>query len=209
MEKLLPILIGFLILSSCKVVHQVNLDQNGILLVDRGFLPSNTKGEINIESKEGAALAIINNEEFESGIIELQIKGENKPGQSFVGFAFNVQDENTYEAIYFRPFNFLAPEKIRREHGIQYIHPPNHEWRSLRENHPGVYEAEFPAPPNPEQWFKFKLKISPTIVEVYDSRNGELLLAVERLSVQRSKTIALWIGHNSKGSYRNLHLKKE
>lgn len=200
------LLLGLLTIYSCTVNKKIQLNESDLRIVNRELIPSNTKGEIILGSKEGSGLAMINNVEFENGTIELEIKGENKPGQSFVGFAFNIQNDNTYEAIYFRPFNFLSPEKIRREHAIQYIHPPNNEWRPLRENHPGVYEAEFFSPPNPEEWFKVKLDISPSTVQVFDGRNGKLLLSVERLSKQQSNKIGFWIGHMSVGSYRNLKI---
>jgi len=195
-------------LASCALVQIVKFSEDNLKMVNRERMPSSTKNELEISRNEGAGLAIINNATFEKGTVELQIKGENNPGQSFVGFAFNVQDESTYEAIYFRPFNFKSNEKIRREHSIQYIHPPNYEWRKLRDEHEGVYEAEFTAAPDPDGWFSVKINITPSSVEVIDARNGISLLSVERLSEQKSNQIALWTGNNSKGSFRKIKLTK-
>lgn len=195
-----------LLAPSCKLTQNIKLDDADFEMVNRPAISVNDQKAVEIKAMDGAGLAMINELDFEKGAIEIQIKGENKPGQSFVGLAFNVQDEGTYEAIYFRPFNFLSDEKIRREHGIQYIHPPNYEWQILRKEHEGVYEAEFHAAPNPDGWFKIRLNISPTMVEVVDSRNGKLLLSVERLAKQQSNKIALWTGHQSKGAFQKLQL---
>src|SRR4051794_4357186 len=51
-------------------------------------------------------LAIVEGATFDTGTIEIDLKGNAPPDQSFLGVAFNLTDEKTYEAIYFRPFNF-------------------------------------------------------------------------------------------------------
>src|ERR1043165_9052443 len=52
-----------------------------------------------------------------NGRIEVDVKGKNLQGQSFVGIAFHIIDGKTFEAIYFRPFNFLNAE--RSAHSVQ------------------------------------------------------------------------------------------
>lgn len=49
-----------------------------------------------------------------TGVIEIDLKGKNVKQRSFVGVAFNVVDAKTFEAVYFRPFNFQADEPARR-----------------------------------------------------------------------------------------------
>jgi len=187
-------------------VQNVKLHDTNYEMINREPITVNDQKAVEIKAMDGAGLAMINGVDFEKGALEIEIKGEDKPGQSFVGIAFNVQDERTYEAIYFRPFNFQSDEKIRREHSIQYIHPPNFEWKKLRDEHEGMYEAAFNSPPDPNDWFKIKLNISESRVEVIDSRNGKLLLSVERLATQRSNKIALWAGHRSKGAFQKLQV---
>jgi hypothetical protein len=55
-----------------------------------------------------AGLALANGLEFITGTIELTMKGKNVKQGSFLGVAFNVAGEKTFEAVYFRPFNFKA-----------------------------------------------------------------------------------------------------
>lgn len=195
-----------LLLPSCKVSKSISLDDTTFEMVNREPITITKQKTIVINAMGGAGLALMPDVDFEKGVIEIQLKGENKAGQSFVGLAFNVQDEGTYEAIYFRPFNFLSDQKIRREHSIQYIYPPNYEWKKLRDEHEGVYEAEFPDAPDPDDWFTVKLDISPTTLKVIDSRSGKELLSVERLAKQQSNKIALWTGHKSKGAFQQLQL---
>jgi len=161
-----------------------------------------------LNNKVGDGMAIIKNIPFDAGTIELDLKGENIQQKSFLGIAFNIQNDSTYEAIYFRPFNFQAEEKLRREHSIQYIYHPNYNWSFLRTNFEGKYEAAFPRRPSPDEWFKVLLKITASNVYVYDSESNTEILSVERLTKQKSDTIAFWAGNDSKGQYRNLKIKK-
>ncbi len=55
-----------------------------------------------------AGIAWINDIRFSDGIIEFDVKGKNVLQQSFVGFAFHGSNDSTYDAVYFRPFNFKS-----------------------------------------------------------------------------------------------------
>ena len=166
------------------------------------------RNTISLNDQPGDGMAIIENATFDTGNIELEIKGEDVQGKSFVGMAFNIQNDSTYEAVYFRPFNFRSDEQIRREHAVQYIFHPKHTWRFLRTNHEGQYEAEFPRQPEPDDWFKVKIRVDEKNVFVYDLETNAELLSVERLTTLKSNKIAFWTGFNSKGEFRNLKIKK-
>jgi len=53
-----------------------------------------------------AGLALAKSVVFTTGTIEVDLKGKNVRQRSFLGVAFNVAGEKTFEAVYFRPFNF-------------------------------------------------------------------------------------------------------
>lgn len=161
-----------------------------------------------LNNQKSIGVAIFKNIKFSKGIIEIDLKGENKPQGSFVGVAFNIQNDSTYEAIYFRPFNFQSDKKIRREHSIQYIYKPKFEWRFLRKNYTGQYEAEYPRQPSPDDWFSVKIKIDENRVYVYDVETNTELLSVKRLTKQLSNKLGLWTGYNSKGAFRNLKIEQ-
>lgn len=189
---------------------QSNLDLSidNLIIINRDVLASeeNIKNTLALTNKMGDGMAILKNENFVTGAIDLDIKGENNPGRSFVGVAFNIQNDSTYEAIYFRPFNFKSDELVRREHSLQYISHPKNTWRYLRTNHEGVYEAEYVNAPSPDDWFSVTIKITEDQVYVYDKKTKTELLHVNRLEEQVSDKIGLWSGFNSKGAYRNVKL---
>lgn len=197
-----------LIIGACSTTKVQFLEED-IDVVNREITSIDKKtNTIMLNNKESDGLAIIEGEEFTTGTIEVDIKGEDLQGRSFVGVAFNIQNDSTYEAVYFRPFNFLSDEEVRRMHSVQYIYHPTYTWRYLRTNNEGEYEADFPRRPDPNDWFTVRLKIDDDKVQVYDVSTDTLLLTVERLTKQVSGKIALWIGFNSKGAFRNLSLKK-
>ncbi len=158
--------------------------------------------ELNTENSSG--IGIIEDLEFEKGIIEIDLLGENNPGKSFIGVAFNIQDEETYEAVYFRPFNFVAEEQIRRDHMVQYIFHPEFTWNKLREERTGEFEKGIITPPNPDDWFKARIHIKENVVEVYVNGLSEPSLIVNRLCLPKSKKIGVWTGFGSSGRFKNL-----
>ncbi|WP_062052774.1 hypothetical protein [Aquimarina longa] len=199
----------FTLFSSCSQ-HTIDLSGENLELVNRNAITSNqnTPNTLILNNKEGAGMAILKNENFDNGTIELELKGENNPGKSFVGLAFNIQNDSTYEAIYFRPFNFKANELEKREHSVQYISHPKNTWKFLRTNQKGLYEAEYINAPLPDEWFEISVKIDNNNVYVYDKKTNTELLSIKRLEKQVSSKIGLWTGYNSKGEFRNLKIKK-
>lgn len=195
-----------LALISCSE-KTIEFDQNNLEIVNRDLISINTSS-LKLDNKEGDGLAILKTVNFDTGSIEVELKGENTPGRSFVGIAFNIQNDSTYEAVYFRPFNFQSTEKIRREHAVQYISHPKNSWHFLRTNFEGQYEAEFPRQPSPDDWFEIEVKITPDQIFVFDKQTNLEILNVKRLETQKSNKIGLWTGNNSKGEFRNLTIIK-
>lgn len=184
----------------------INLSKEDVHLVNRQIVQSPTQSSkvLMLNNQMGDGLAILKNTRFDEGIIEIELKGENLPGRSFIGLAFNIQNDSTYEAIYFRPFNFQADEQIKREHSVQYISHPKNTWRYLRTNFEGQYEAEYTRKPSPDEWFSISISIDSENVTVYDEESNTELLRVVRLEKQMSDRIGLWTGNNSKGEFRKL-----
>jgi len=199
----LPILI--FTFAACSA-QMIKLTEDNLSIVNRTISWTESNSVV-LSQKEGDGLAIVEGMNFESGTIEVDLKGENNPGRSFVGIAFNIQDNDTYEAIYFRPFNFQSDEKIRREHSVQYVSHPKHTWRVLRTDHEGEFEAEYARKPSPDDWISIRIEVGSDRVEVFDRSTDTKLLSVRRLEKQASNKIALWTGNNSKGSFRNLRIR--
>jgi len=161
-----------------------------------------------LDAKEDDGLAILKDVQFEKGSVELYIKGENNPGESFLGLAFNIQNDSTYEAVYFRPFNFVGEKQIQRDHMVQYIYHPKFPWFRLREEHINEFENEIETPPNPNEWFHVSLEISENEVKVFVNWSEEPQLTATRLTKTVSDKIGLWVGNGSKGSFKTLNIQK-
>ncbi len=184
------------------------LQEQQIKAVNRTIsLCENQEGAVEMNAAEGDGLAVLKEIAFESGTIEVEILGENNPGKSFIGLAFNIQDKETFEAIYFRPFNFVATEQGRKDHMVQYILHPEYTWYKLREERTMEFENEIPAPPDPDGWFKATIKVTEKSVEVYVDKKTDPVLKVERLTSYKSDKIGLWVGNGSSGRFRNLAIQ--
>lgn len=146
--------------------------------------------------------ARMNGLNFANGTIELDIRGKDVRGRSFVGVAFHGVSDDTYDCIYFRPFNFLDSE--RKDHSVQYISHPEHTWYSLREHHPEEYENPVTPVPDPGNWFHARIEINHPLVKVYVDSSVIPSLEIKQLSSQKSGWIGFWTGNGSDGYFRNL-----
>lgn len=161
-------------------------------------------GTLNFRPKEGEEPVWLKSYSFGNGLIDVDIKGENLQGKSFVGIAFHVIDNKTYDAIYFRPFNFLNP--TRNTHSIQYISHPDNPWSKLREQFPGKYESKISIPPDPNGWFHVSIEINHPKVSVYVNNEKTASLMIEQLSTQKNGSVGVWVGYMSAGQFRNLKI---
>lgn len=159
---------------------------------------------IHLNSKPEDGLLWLNNKDFKNGTIELDIKGKDVRGESFVGVAFHGLDNTSFDGVYFRPFNFKNPE--RNSHSIQYIDMPNNEWSTLRNKFPGKYENTVTPVPDPNEWFHAKIVIHYPEVKVYVNNSKEPSLVVNQISKRKDGKIGLWVGNGSEGWFKNFTL---
>ncbi|MDB4583072.1 hypothetical protein N9164_07965 [Draconibacterium sp.] len=162
---------------------------------------------LRFDTRQGDGLAIYQDLEFENGDIELDIKGKNVPGRSFVGVAFHIQDEETFNAIYFRPFNFKNPE--RKGHSVQYISHPEFTWNKLRTDFPEQFENPVQPVPNPEDFFHAKIVVEWPNVQVFVENSKKPSLEVKMKSDFKKGKIGIWAGNGSDGAYKNLVVKEK
>jgi hypothetical protein len=127
-----------------------------------------------------AGLALADGVGFTTGVIEIDLKGRSvRP--SFLGVAFNAADEKTFEAVYFRPFNFKAGGEFQGR-AVQYVAWPEHPWAELRENRPGKFEGPVGSVPDPDKWFHARIEVGTKQVRVYVNGTKEPCLTVDRLA---------------------------
>jgi len=147
--------------------------------------------------------------EFNNGIIEADIKGRDAQGSSFVGIAFRGVDEQTYDAVYFRPFNFISEDPVSKGHSVQYISHPTYTWYKLREEHPEEYENPINPSPDPNSFFHVKIVLEKPKVSVFVNNAEEPCLIVDELSDRTGGWVGLWVGNNSEGSFANLKITRK
>jgi hypothetical protein len=159
---------------------------------------------VRLDAKAGDGFAVVTGPAFAEGTIELEARGEDVQGQSFVGVAWNVQNDSTYEAVYLRPFNFRTPDTARAKRSLQYVSQPAHPWQKLRAESPGKYEQPVRPIPDPAAWVPLRLVVTRTQVSVYANGGAEPDLVVQRLGAVKAGPVALWVGNGSRGDFTGL-----
>jgi hypothetical protein len=152
-------------------------------------------------TSEKSALLWVKDTNFMNGTVELDIKGKDVRGESFVGIAFHGADNDYYDGVYFRPFNFRSPD--RKDHSVQYIDKPASDWEVLRETFPGKYENHLHPVPDPNDWFHAKIVIDFPEVLVYVNGSMEASLKVEQISLRKNGKLGLWID-GKEGWFKNV-----
>ena len=173
-------------------------------LVNRTARSVLEKYSVRLSEAPDAGLMILKDVDLGDGVIELDIKGSHQIQQSFVGVAFHIQNPTTYDAVYFRPFNFKSNEALRRSHAVQYISMPDNDWEKLRNQFPGKYEHEVFPPPDPDGWLHVKIVLKGIHVSVYVNNERQPSLEVDRISRATHGKLGLWVGNNSPGSFAYL-----
>lgn len=161
---------------------------------------------VRLDARPNDGMAIVEGAAFVEGTIELDVRGEDVQQQSFVGVAWGVQNDSTYEAVYLRPFNFRTPDTARAKRAVQYVAHPTYPWQRLRAETPGKYEQPVRPAPDPTGWVPVRLVITRTQVSVYANGGDEPDLVVTRLGDARPGPVALWVGNNSRGDFANLRV---
>ena len=162
------------------------------------------QGHVQLNSKPGDGLLYCKGFDFINGKIEVDIKGKDENGRSFVGMAFNGVNDSTYDVIYFRPFNFKSPD--RKGHSVQYISHPRYTWYKLRSDFPEQYENPVIPVPDPNNWFHATIEIQNKTVKVYVNNAQVPSLVVNQLSPVQGGWLGFWVGNNSEGQFKNLRV---
>lgn len=157
---------------------------------------------VHLDARPGDGIVWLKDLTFGNGRIDLDIRGKDLQGQSFVGVAFHGINEQTYDAVYFRPFNFRNPQ--RNGNSVQYISHPDNSWDKLRAAYPGKYEHAPNPVPDPSEWFHVTVIVGYPVVTVFVNHSNEPSLTVNQLSSQKQGWIGFWTGNNSDGDFRNL-----
>jgi hypothetical protein len=159
---------------------------------------------IRLSAAAGDGLAFVPDVQLANGTIECDIRGKDAAQQSFVGVAFHGVDGSAFDAVYFRPFNFRATDRVSHGHAVQYESLPVYSWDKLRADQPGKYEQAVNPVPDPNGWFRARIVIEDTKVNVYVADAKAPSLTVTTLNGRKTGKVGVWVGNGSSGDFANL-----
>ena len=161
---------------------------------------------VHLDAKPGDGVAWVEGTEFGDGTIELEIRGKDLQGQSFVGVAFHRKDDNTYDAVYLRPFNFRTEDPVRRQHAVQYVAVPDYQWPRLRKDFPEEFENPVDQSVAPTDWVPVRVVAKDKTIQVFVGKVSSPTLEVRKLGPPDRGLVGLWTGNNSDGDFANLRI---
>jgi hypothetical protein len=161
---------------------------------------------VHLSEREGNGLAWIEGTDFGDGTIEVDIRGRDVMQRSFVGIAFHGQDDNTYEAVYLRPFNFRSEDPVRHQHAVQYIAVPDYDWPRLRKEFPEEFENPVDKSVAPTDWVPLKVVVKGKTIQIFVGTVSTPTLEVRKLGQHDRGMIGLWTGNNSDGDFSNVRI---
>lgn len=179
--------------------------ERGWRLVQRTASVVETRGRkaLRLEKPRGGSvgLAIVNSASIGDCEIEAEMLADANIG---LGVAFGLQDERTYEAVYFRPFAFQAAQAGQRQEAVQYCYYPKFDFGRLRKEHPGAYEKDVSPGPPLGGWFRARIRVDAETVTVHVNNATEPCLVAKRLNPRQSGNVALWVGNGCPGEFASL-----
>lgn len=173
---------------------------------DLTFKTEGTSQVTYLDDRDGVGLAWLKGVKFTNGSIEVDIKGRDMLQRSFLGIAFHGVNDTTYEAIYFRPFNFGVSDPERTVHNVQYIDLPKYDWETLRNTHHNQYEKGIVPPPAKTQWFHARIEVHGDTISVFVNGGSTPSLSVKLITHPGGTMIGYWAGTTSDGSWKNLKI---
>ncbi len=186
---------------------QIDLTGGKLRAVNREFTPLQGKpGGVHVAEKAGPGVVWIEGSDFAEGTIELDVRGRDVLQQSFLGVAFHRKDDNTYEAVYLRPFNFRAEDPARHQHAVQYVTVPDYDWPRLRKEFPEEFENPVDPSVAPTEWVALRIVVKGSTVQIFVGAVKSPTLEVRKLGTLDRGGIGLWVGNNSDGDFANLRV---
>jgi hypothetical protein len=175
--------------------------------VDREVTKLQGSGDgVHVSERAGNGVIWIEGTDFAQGTIEVDIRGRDVFQQSFVGIAFHRQDDNTYDSVYLRPFNFRSDDPLRHQHAVQYMALPDYDWPRLRKEFPEEFENPVDKSLEPTGWVPLRVVVKGQTIQIYAGAVKSPTLEVRKLGRHDRGLIGLWTGNGSDGDFANLRI---
>jgi hypothetical protein len=162
------------------------------------------------EAPNASSYAVVKDTVFRDGTIEVDVAGQPAAGaaggaRGFIGIAFRIQGDGSYEYIYLRPTNGRADDQVRRNHSTQYSSHPNFDFARSRQEAPEKYESYVDLEPG--VWTKYKIAVEGRKARLYVHGAEQPCLIVDDLKLEpREGGVALWVGPGTEGYFSNLRV---
>jgi len=204
----MTLLAGIAALSACSR-GQTTLTGFGkgghtLRVVNRTASRIDDRNGVRLSGASGNGVAWVEGTALQSGTIEVEVRGREFMGQSFVGVAFHRKDDNTYEAVYLRPFNFHASDPARKQHAVQYIALPEFDFDRLRKESPEEFENPVDPSIGSSDWVTLRVVVRGPTVQIYVGAVSAAALEVRKLGQLYGGQVGLWVGNESGGDFANL-----
>ena len=154
--------------------------------------------------------ALLKDVSFRNGAIEVDLAGQPAAGagegaRGFIGIAFRIQGDSSYEYIYLRPTNGRADDQIRRNHSTQYGSFPSFDFAQSRQEAPGKYESYVDLEPG--AWTKYRIEVEGRRARLYVHGADQPCLIVNDMKLEpREGGVALWVGPGTEGYFSGLKI---
>ena len=197
---------GLLVLASA--TQSVDFGTAKLRPVNREVSRASERGGVHLSAKDGPGVAWIEGSDFGEGTIDVDVRGKDVLQQSFLGVAFHRNNDQTYESVYLRPFNFQATDPTRHNHAVQYMQVPEFDWPALREKFPEEFERPVDPSTKPADWVHLKVVVKGGRVQAFVGSVTTPTLDVRKLGKLDRGMVGLWVGNNSDGDFAGLRIAK-
>jgi hypothetical protein len=174
--------------------------------VNREVGPLAERSGVHVSAGQGPGVVWVEGTDFGDGTIEVEVRGKDVLQQSFLGVAFHRKDDQTYESVYLRPFNFQAADPVRHNHAVQYMQVPEFDWPVLREKFPEEFERPVHPSIKPTDWVPLRVVVHDGRVQVVAGQVANATMEVRKLGSLDRGMVGLWVGNGSDGDFANLKI---
>ena len=163
------------------------------------------------DAANASSYAVVKDAVFRDGTIEVDLAGQpaafaaGTAARGFIGVAFRLQADGSYEYLYLRPTNGRADDQVRRNHSTQYSAHPTFDFARSRQEAPEKYESYVDLEPG--VWTKYKIEIDGRKARLYVHGAEQPCLVVNDMKLDpREGGVALWVGPGTEGYFANLKI---
>ena len=174
--------------------------------VNRQAAKLQDRAGVHVSANEGPGVVWVEGTDLADGTIEVDVRGKDVLQQSFVGVAFHRKDDNTYEGVYLRPFNFQATDPVRHRHAVQYMSVPDFDWPVLRDRFPDEFERAVDPSVKPTDWVALRVVMKAGRIQAFAGSVTSPTLEARKLGQLDRGMVGLWVGNNSDGDFANLRI---